>query len=438
MADVRAARRGEHPPGRTGRTVALRRAAVSVGAGAARGSTAVGRAVARVHRATLGRVLEPVSGLGRAAAVVALALGGLGWRLGWVEPLVVATALAGSLVAAAVLSIGRSTYAVDLEMSDRRVVVGDRAVGRIVVRNTSRRVLLPAHVELPVGQGSANFPLPGLRPFAEHDEVFAIPTTRRAVVVVGPVRSVRGDPFGLVRRRVRWTDPVELFVHPRLVSLSGAASGVLRDLEGQATRVISDSDLSFHALRDYVAGDDRRHIHWRSTARVGRLMVRQFEDTRRTHTAVALSMAPADYADTDELELAVAAAASIAAQAIRDERELTVLAGDRALRTDTPARMLDDVSALEASDGATAGPALAGWVAREVPDTTVAILVTGSAADPSPFRASAVHVPAGVRTLLLTVERGGEPEVATHESLSLARIGALTDLPRILRRAAVG
>lgn len=408
--------------------------------GAALGSAlrAVARALRRASRATVGRALEPVSGLGRVVALVALGLGLAGGRLAWVEPTVVATALAGALVAAALLSIGRSTYAVDLEMSDHRVVVGERAVGRIVVRNTSRRRLLPAHVELPVGQGSADFPLPGLGPHAEHDEVFAIPTTRRAVVVVGPVRSVRGDPLGLVRRRVRWTDPVELYVHPKLVSLTGAASGVLRDLEGQATRVISDSDLSFHALRDYVAGDDRRHIHWRSTARVGRLMVRQFEDTRRTHTTVALSMAPGDYADDDELELAVAAAASIAAQAIRDERELTVLAGDGPLRTDTPARMLDDVSALVASDAAPAGPALGAWVARLAPESTVAILVTGSGVGAGELRASAVHVPAGVRVLLLRVERGGEAEVATHEHLSIGRIGSLTDLPRILRRAAVG
>lgn len=395
------------------------------------------RAAAAV-RGAVGRVLAPVTGLGRVLAVAAAALVLGGRHLGWVEPVVVGTALGGALVAAALLAVGRSTYAVDLEMSDRRVVVGERAVGRIVVRNTSRRRLLPAHVELPVGRGSADFPLPALGPLAEHDEVFAIPTTRRAVVVVGPVRSVRGDPFGIVRRRVRWTDPVELYVHPRIVGLGGAAAGVLRDLEGQATRVISDSDLSFHALRDYAAGDDRRHIHWRSTARTGRLMVRQFEDTRRSHTAVAVSLAPADYADADELEVAVAAAASVVAQAIREERAVTLLAGHARLRTDTAARMLDDVAALEPSDDATAGTALAGWVAREVPDATVAILVTGSVCAPADLRASAVHVPAGVRTLVLGVARGGEAEAATNDRLSLARIGALTDLPRILRRAAVG
>ncbi len=409
----------------------------------------------RVVRAVLGRVRAlsralarvlarlPLSGLGALVLALAVVLGLAARRLGWVELAVPAAALAGAVVAGAVLAVGRSTYEMELDMSDQRVTVGDRAVGRIVVRNTSRHRLLPAHIELPVGKGSADFPLPSLGPQGAHEEVFAIPTTRRAVVMVGPVRSVRGDPLGLVRRRLRWTDGVELFVHPRLVSLDGAASGVLKDLEGQATRVISDSDLSFHALRDYVAGDDRRHIHWRSTARTGRLMVRQFEDTRRTHTAIALATDPSDYADADEFEVAVAAASSIAVQAIRDERELSLLAGSGALRVETPGRMLDDVARIEAADAAAGvvghdGASLGRWVAREVPGATVAILITGSVPEPTVLQAAAAPLPAGVRVLVLTVDRESDGAVATHEHLSLASIGSLVDLPRVLRRVAVG
>lgn len=380
------------------------------------------------------RSLHPVSGLGWAVLAAAAVLGGGGWWLGWVELTVVACGLAVAVLVALALTIGRSTYEVDLDLSDHRVTVGQRAVGRLEVRNTSRRRLLPAQIELPVGRGSADFHLPSLGPGASHDDVFAIPTTRRAVVVVGPVLSVRGDPLGLLRRRVRWTDPVDLYVHPELVSLAGAASGVLRDLEGQATRVISDSDMSFHTLRDYVAGDDRRHIHWKTTARIGELMVRQFEDTRRTHTAIALSTSTDDYASADEFEVAVAAAASIGVQALRDERELTVLAGAGPLRVDTPARLLDDVSTLEAGPDARGSDQLAQWVAREAADASVAILVTGSVPTRGELRSGAVRIPAGVRTLILTCRVGAPVEVASHGSLSVAQVGSLVDLPRVLRR----
>ncbi|HQY32359.1 DUF58 domain-containing protein [Actinotalea sp.] len=394
---------------------------------------AAGAALARVLRPVT-RLLRPVSGVGWAVLVVAAVGVGLGGVLGWVELAVVGVGALSALVAAVLLSTGRSTYAVDLDLADHRVTVGQRAVGRLAVRNTSRRRLLPARIELPVGRGSADFALPSLGPGAEHEDVFAIPTTRRAVVVVGPVRSVRGDPLGLVRRRVQWTEPTRLYVHPTLVSLAGAAAGVLRDMEGQSTREVSNSDMSFHALRDYVPGDDRRHIHWKTTARIGELMVRQFEDTRRTHTVVALSTCLADYADEEEFELAVSAAASLGVQALRDERDLTVLAGDGALRADAPSRLLDDVAELEVTAGGRGLADLAAWIAQDAREASAAILVTGSVADRTALRAAVARVPAGMRTLVLGCRTGAPLEVNTRGGLSVAQVGSLPDLPRVLRR----
>ena len=55
------------------------------------------------------------------------------------------------------------------------------------------------------------------------------------------------------------------------------------------------SDLAFHALREYQPGDDRRYIHWRSSAKAGRLLVRQFLDTRRSHVTVIVDPDPEQY-----------------------------------------------------------------------------------------------------------------------------------------------
>ncbi|NKY40421.1 DUF58 domain-containing protein, partial [Cellulomonas septica] len=289
-------------------------------------------------------------------------------------------------------------------------------------------------IELPVGSSVAELGVPGLAPGASHDELFAVPTSRRAVVVVGPVRSVRGDPFGLVRRSIRWTSPVELFVHPLTVGLTGSGSGVLRDLEGQSTRDLSDSDLSFHALRDYVAGDDRRYIHWRTTARRGSLMVKQFEDTRRTQTVIALATDPRDYADDDEFELAVSVVASLAVHTIREQRDIAVLAGPGALRVQTPPLLLDDCARLTQAEGGAGAALLGRRVARETPDVSVAILVTGSAVDDATLRLGARHVPTGTRTVVVRCRRGAEVAVRTQGTLSMATAGALSDLPRMLRR----
>ncbi|GIG19932.1 hypothetical protein Cch01nite_06560 [Cellulomonas chitinilytica] len=375
-----------------------------------------------------------ISPLGWGVAAVAVVALVLGRRFGWLEAAALGSALVAVVVVALLLTAGRSRYQVRLDMADRRVRIGERAVGRVEVRNVGRRRSLPSRIELPVGAAVADLGVPGLAAGATHDELFAIPTSRRAVVVVGPVRSVRGDPFGLARRSVLWTQPVDLYVHPLLVSLAGASAGLLRDLEGQSTRDLSDSDLSFHALRDYVAGDDRRYIHWRTTARRGSLMVKQFEDTRRTQTALVLATDPRDYADDDEFELAVSVVASVGVQTIREERDLAVLAGPGALRVQTPALLLDDCSGLELAPSGAGAALLGRRVAREAPDASVAMLVSGSVPAESDLRLGARHVATGTRTVVVRCERGADVSVRTQGSLSLATIGTLDDLPRLMRR----
>jgi len=365
-------------------------------------------------------------------AVLGLVLGRL---YGWVELGALAAGIVGVLAACLLMTVGRARYAVALDMADNRVKIGERAVGRIDVRNAARRRSLPSRLELPVGAGLAELAVPSLAPDATHDELFAIPTARRAVVVVGPVRSVRGDPLGVARRSVQWTRPVDLYVHPALVALGGASAGLLRDLEGESTRDLSDSDLSFHALRDYVAGDDRRYIHWRTTARRGKLMVKQFEDTRRTQTVLALATDPDDYASDDEFELAISAVASIGVQTLRDERDLAVLAGPGALRVTTPPLLLDDCSGLELDPAGADVTLLGRRVVREAPQCSVAILVTGSVPSDADLRLGTRHLPAGTRTVVVRCEDGAEVQVRTQGLLTLATLGALDDLPRLLRRA---
>lgn len=387
------------------------------------------RAVAQTARARTGGL----SGLGWAVLLTGAAALMVGRRYGWAELVVAGCVLLITFLVSVAMTVGRSSYAVDVDLADHFVTVGQRAMGRIEVRNVGRRRLLPAHIELPVGVGSASFALPSMAASAVHEEIYAIPTAQRAVVIVGPVRSVRADPLGVARRAMRWTDPVELYVHPATVSLEGTRAGLLRDLEGQATRTISDNDMSFHALREYIPGDDRRNIHWRTSARTGTLMVRQFEDTRRTHTALTVSNETRDFASDPELELAVSAFASIGLQLIRDDLELTALTSTSELRTRSPRLLLDDCSAIETTvvpDGVD----LAQRVARAVPSASMAILVTGSVPSAAALRRSASAIPAGVRTVFIQCDPGSEIGLRTQGSLSVATLGELSDLPRLLRR----
>ncbi len=171
------------------------------------------------------------------------------------------------VIGVVMLVTGGLDLAVGLELGVQRVVVGDPATAKVAATNTARRRQLPIRLETRIGKGTARLAVPSLTPGASHDELFVIPTKRRSIVPVGPVRSVQGDPLGLVRRETIWTGEEDLYVHPKTVPVSSLTTGWMRDLEGETTNDRSPSDVAFHTLREYVVGDDRRHVHWRTTAR---------------------------------------------------------------------------------------------------------------------------------------------------------------------------
>ncbi|MFC8410674.1 DUF58 domain-containing protein [Arthrobacter sp. NPDC057259] len=407
----------------------------------ARGTAALalapaGRLVRDRFRRHVQPVLAVVSVLGRAVLAGSVLLWILGQAYGWAEAQAAAIAAFVLFVLAVAFILGRSSYGVLLDLARMRVAVGDSAVGSIAVSNTSARPLLPAALELPVGSATAVFHLPRMKPAQVHEDLFTIPTARRAVIVVGPVRSVRADPLHLLRRQVLWTEPRDLFVHPRTVALAGSAAGFIRDLEGMPTTELSSADVSFHALRDYVPGDDRRHIHWKTTARTGKLMVRQFEETRRAHLAISLSTNTDEYASEEEFELAISAAGSIGLQAIREQRNLDVLTQQGPLRCETGRNMLDDMTRIVGASQRKTAVDLARTLADTVPNASVVFFIVGSNVTPTQLRSAAASVPPGVRSLAVRVQAGAAPSRANIADLTVLTLGDLAELAIVLRKAA--
>jgi uncharacterized protein (DUF58 family) len=386
------------------------------------------------------RLISPVvavaSGFGWALIAVTLALWAVGFAMGWAELTVVASVATVVLALAVLFIFGRSAYKIDLDLANTRIIVGQRAVGRIEVRNTSTRALLPARVELPVGSVFAVFRLPVLAADAVHEDLFTIPTNRRAVLTVGPVRSVRDDPFGLLRRQVVWTEPAPLYVHPRTVNLDGSSSGFLRDIEGLPTKDLSPSDVSFHALREYAAGDDPRNIHWKTTARTGVMMVRQFEETRRSHLALALSTAVGDYNDPDEFELAVAACGSLGLQALKEEKQLSIRAHSGTVHTGNSRRLLDALSGVDTTETRDNIVNLAMTTAREVPDASVVVLIFGGDVTATEMRQSANKLPLGASIIALVCVPGAQLSRKAIGDLVVLTIGSIDVLPLAMRRVA--
>ena len=74
------------------------------------------------------------------------------------------------------------------------------------------------------------------------------------------MRSVRGDPLGLIRRLREWTGSLTLYVHPPTVAIDASTMGFLKDIEGVTTHVSAPERAAFQALLDAGLHDTVRPL----------------------------------------------------------------------------------------------------------------------------------------------------------------------------------
>lgn len=405
-------------------------------------------AVAARVRDEVGRT---VTLAGWIAVLVAVAGGIGGWLFGWAEWVVAAVIALALLIFAAPFLFGARAYDVSVGLEHLRTVAGGAVPAGLVIRNRTTRTVLPGRLDLPVGEGIVEIPVPMLRAEAETTHGLDIPTPRRGVIPVGPATTVRIDPVGLLRREHEWAEVHQLFVHPRTVAVPSTSAGLIRDLEGSATTRLVDNDMAFHAIREYAPGDSRRQVHWKSTAKTGKLMVRQFEETRRSRLAIAIDVVRADYTDDDEYELAVSAAASLAVQALRDGRDVDIVAGAeiprvvrgrlraiRSLGAVTPRSLLDEFCRVDSLEHTMPLEEVTALQAEEQADISIAILVVGAGVGIERLRRAALAYPADVAVLAVVCDASAHPRIRPVSALTVATVGVLEDLPALLARGVKG
>src|SRR5262249_3853678 len=135
--------------------------------------------------------------------------------------------------------------------------------------------------------GTVPVPLVRLRPAKQTSVAYAVPTKRRGVIDIGPLEVSRRDPLALVGVVRRYGGREKVWVRPRVHPIASVPVGLSRSMDGRIERVPHGS-ITFAALREYVMGDDLRHVHWRTSARVGELMVRENVDTSLPRVVILL------------------------------------------------------------------------------------------------------------------------------------------------------
>lgn len=296
--------------------------------------------------------------LGRRLTLTALLLTGAGYALGYPAFVLLGVGALAVLAVAAVTLAARPKVELSREVFPDRVTRGEPAVGLLTARSTARRRSATVTVwdrhELGGRQGRIAVPLPQLPAQGVTESGYPIPTDRRGTARLGPLDTRISDPFGLLVRDGQAADRQTLLIHPRTHPFDLLAASRSMDREGGGAETVLDGSVTFHRLREYVPGDDLRSVHWRSSARANKLMVRQNVDVTRPEVTVVLVTDQAAYPDPEMFEEAVEAAASvlmstgdtqIPARLVTGETMTTGRGGPRDIRA-----ALDELAAVEVAD----------------------------------------------------------------------------------------
>lgn len=262
---------------------------------------------------------------------VVTAIGGR--ALGLLEFHVVgASAATAVLLALLVRLVHPSRLAVERRASASMVAVSEHVTVGLNIVNRSRVRSPIVRIRESASDGSeSQFVLASLPAGASATASYRRVATRRGVLEIGPARLDDIDGLGLARRRHLVAGPTSVIVHPPIEDLRRSRVPASRDLTVPSEFTRRSFGLSgddFDILRPYVSGDDPRHIHWRSTARFGDLMVRRFQPARPGRLAVVIdTRPPGDAERAQDMTTSVAASIVSAVLAAGDETRVTTTDG---------------------------------------------------------------------------------------------------------------
>ncbi len=114
---------------------------------------------------------------------------------------------------------------------------------------------------------------------------------RRGLYTAGPVKITTGDPFGLFRFTRRFGDSQPVLVLPRPEELPYfTVPPAQLPGEGAVHKRTHYVTPNASGVREYYPGDSYNRVHWKSTARLGRLMVKTFEMDPTSNVWVVLDL----------------------------------------------------------------------------------------------------------------------------------------------------
>ncbi len=150
---------------------------------------------------------------------------------------------------------------------------------------------------------------------------------RRGVYEGEPVSVSTRFPFGFFGFTRKLAAPREHIVYPRIRAIDSTLFIGHRGGGGSAAQRRGQGDDLFR-LRKYVPGDHVHHVHWKTSAKLGELMVRELGEAEEERLTVGFVPRISETRDPAEFEILVSAAASLVCQLVRSGARFLFIADE--------------------------------------------------------------------------------------------------------------
>jgi uncharacterized protein (DUF58 family) len=157
-------------------------------------------------------------------------------------------------------------------------------------------------------------------PQEERTGTYELCIPRRGLYQLGPLRISSRFPLGIGERGHTISGKSDLVVHPSIGRLLPGWKRRERELAESSSRAnarMGVFDDEFHSIREYRPGDSPRAIHWRSSARQGRMMVKEHQQHREAELIILLDLFPTREFAEDLQELSISLAATLCVEQTR-------------------------------------------------------------------------------------------------------------------------
>ncbi|MDA0284144.1 MAG: DUF58 domain-containing protein [Planctomycetota bacterium] len=219
---------------------------------------------------------------------------------------------------------------VDAQRDSNRLIaeIGDRVAVIVDLQNTSGMPIPWLLVEDSVPRDALSSKPPKLKvdgqrvallqvgPRGQKSLRYQVTFSMRGYYQIGPLMIESGDLFGLHRRFRVVTEPHFVMVYPKVIPLAGYELASRRPIgEIRMAHRLFEDPTRLAGVREYQRGDSFNRIHWKATARTGKLHSRIYDPSTVAGSTIILDFHRAMYPAQGEpyrSELAITTVASLA------------------------------------------------------------------------------------------------------------------------------